>query len=95
MLLRVRRGPLPRDSRDRGGLRCGPTAGCRGCDARILDLTHLLWAAVFEVGDDAEVDEESAVCNTLECGLTWARRAFDELILPATSVSSLCTVTRL
>jgi hypothetical protein len=25
--------------------------------------------------------------NTLECGLNWARRSFDELILPATSVS--------
>jgi hypothetical protein len=27
--------------------------------------------------------------HTLERGMTWARRAFDELILPATSVSFL------
>jgi hypothetical protein len=27
------------------------------------------------------------VCNTLECGLEWVRRVFNELILPATSVS--------
>jgi hypothetical protein len=30
------------------------------------------------------------VCNTLERGLVWARHAFDELILPATSVSFPC-----
>jgi hypothetical protein len=29
-------------------------------------------------------------CNTLERGLVWAHRAFDELILPVTSVSLLC-----
>jgi hypothetical protein len=29
------------------------------------------------------------VCHSLERGLTWAHRAFDELILPATTVRSL------
>jgi hypothetical protein len=40
----------------------------------------------FESGDDAEDDEEVVARNTLERGLEWARCAFDELILPATSV---------
>jgi hypothetical protein len=35
------------------------------------------------------------VCHTLECGLMWAHRAFDELILPAMTVSSLCITARL
>jgi hypothetical protein len=34
-------------------------------------------------------DEKVAVHNTLERGMNWARRAFDELILPATTVSFL------
>jgi hypothetical protein len=46
-----------------------------------------MWAAAFEVGDDTEDDEEAAACNTLERRLVWARRVFDELILPATSVT--------
>jgi hypothetical protein len=58
-------------------------------DARTLDLAHFSWAATFEAGDDVEEDEESAACNTLECGLSLARCVFDELILPATMVSSL------
>jgi hypothetical protein len=58
-------------------------------DARILDLTHVPWSASFEAGDDGEGDEVSAACNTLEHGLTWARRAFDELMLFSMSVSSL------
>jgi hypothetical protein len=62
-----------------------------GDDARVLDFAHVSWAASFEVGDDAEEDEESAVRHTFERGLTWAHRAFDELILPATSVRFLCT----
>jgi hypothetical protein len=45
------------------------------------------WAAAFEAGEDAKDDEEVAVRNTLERWLEWARRAFDELILPSTSVS--------
>jgi hypothetical protein len=42
--------------------------------------------AAFESGDNAEDDEEVAPRSTLERRLEWARRAFDELILPATSV---------
>jgi hypothetical protein len=59
-------------------------------NAWILDLAQVPWAAAFEVSDDAGEDEESAVRRTLERRLTWARRAFDELILPPTSVSFLC-----
>jgi hypothetical protein len=40
-------------------------------------------------GDDAEDDEEVATRNTLERGLNWAHHAFDEMILPTTSVSFL------
>jgi hypothetical protein len=36
---------------------------------------------------DSEDDEEVALRHTLESGMTWAHRAFNELILPATSVS--------
>jgi hypothetical protein len=61
----------------------------------ILDLTYVPWAAAFEAGDDTEGDEESATCNTLERGLTWACYAFDELILLATSVSSLSAAAHL
>jgi hypothetical protein len=41
------------------------------------------------LGVDSEDDEEAAACNTLEHWMTWAHRAFDELILPTTSVSIL------
>jgi hypothetical protein len=41
------------------------------------------------LGVDSEDDKEVVTRNTLERGLTWARRAFDKLILPATSVSFL------
>jgi hypothetical protein len=58
-------------------------------EARALELACTPWAAVFGSGDDSEDDEEVAACNTLERGLNWVRRAFDELILPATSVSFL------
>jgi hypothetical protein len=56
-------------------------------EARALELACAPRAAAFEVGDD----EEAVACNTLDCGLEWVRRAFDELILPATLVSFLCT----
>jgi hypothetical protein len=36
---------------------------------------------------DSEDDEEAATRHTLERGMTWARHAFDELILLATLVS--------
>jgi hypothetical protein len=61
----------------------GATSG----EAQTLELAGTPWAAASEHGDDAKDDEEVAACNTLESGLNWARRAFDELILPATSVS--------
>jgi hypothetical protein len=57
----------------------GATSG----EAQTLELACTPWAAASEHGDDEEV----AACNTLERGLNWARRAFDELILLATSVS--------
>jgi hypothetical protein len=62
-----------------------------GGDAWVLELACIPWTAAFEVGDNAEDDEEATVCNTLERGLAWARCTFDELILPTTSVSFLCT----
>jgi hypothetical protein len=65
--------------------------GTRGDGNCVLDLAHIPWAAAFEVSDDAEEDEESAARHTFEHGLTWARRAFDEVILPAMSVRLPCT----
>jgi hypothetical protein len=56
-------------------------------EAQTLELTYTPWAATFEYDDNTEDDEEVATRNTLERELDWARRAFDELILPATSVS--------
>jgi hypothetical protein len=68
---------------DRGtALLQGTTSG----EAQTLELSCTPWATAFESGDDTKDDEEVAVHSTLECGLEWARRAFDELILPATSV---------
>jgi hypothetical protein len=61
----------------------------RSGEARALELACTPWAAVFGSGDDSEDNEEVASRNTLERGPNEARRAFDELILPATLVSSL------
>jgi hypothetical protein len=58
-------------------------------EARALELAYTPWAATIGSGDDSEEDKEVVARNTLECGLNWARRAFDELILPATSLSFL------
>jgi hypothetical protein len=63
--------------------------GASSGEAQPLELTCSSWADTSESGDDTEDDEEDAAHNTLERGLNWARRAFDELILPATSVSLL------
>jgi hypothetical protein len=60
-----------------------------GGEAQTLELACASWAATSESGDDAEDDEEVAARNTLERRLNWERRAFDELILPTTSVSLL------
>jgi hypothetical protein len=58
-----------------------------GGEARTLELACTLWAATSRLGVDSEDDEEVAARNTLERGMTWACRAFDELILLTTSVS--------
>jgi hypothetical protein len=63
--------------------------GAAGGEAQVLELAYTLWAATSGLGDDSEDDEEVAARNTLERRLNWARRTFDELILPATSVSFL------
>jgi hypothetical protein len=63
--------------------------GAASGEARALELACTSWAATSGSGNDTEDDEEVATCNTLECGLDWARCAFDELILPATLVSFL------
>jgi hypothetical protein len=58
-------------------------------EARTLDLACASWAATYGLGVDSEDDKETAARHTLERGMTWARRAFDVLILAATSVSFL------
>jgi hypothetical protein len=63
--------------------------GAAGDEARNLDLACASWAVTSELDADSKDDEEVAAHHTLERGMTWARRAFDELILPATSVSFL------
>jgi hypothetical protein len=61
--------------------------GAAGGDARTLELACSSWATATGLDADSEDDEEAAARHTLERGMTWARRAFDELILPATLVS--------
>jgi hypothetical protein len=63
--------------------------GAAGGKARTLDLACASWAATSGHDANSEDDEEVVARHTLERGMTWARRAFDELILPATSVSFL------
>jgi hypothetical protein len=63
--------------------------GATSCEARTLELACASWAVTSGLDANSEDDEEVAACHTLECGMTWARDAFDELILPATSVSFL------
>jgi hypothetical protein len=63
--------------------------GAASSEAQALGLACTPWAAAFEADDDTEDDKEAATCNTLERRLAWARRAFDELILPVTSVRFL------
>jgi hypothetical protein len=66
--------------------------GAVGREAQTLELVCTSWAATSGLSTDSEGDEEATARHTLECGMTWARRAFDELILPTTSVSSLVKV---
>jgi hypothetical protein len=63
--------------------------GAVGDEARTLGLVCTLWAATSGLDADSEGEEEAVTRHTLERGMTWARCAFDELILPATSVCSL------
>jgi hypothetical protein len=63
--------------------------GVTGGEVHTLELSCSSWAATSRLGVDSKDDEEVAAYNTLERGLTWARRTFDELILPVTSVSFL------
>jgi hypothetical protein len=63
--------------------------GTVGGEAQTLELTCTSWAATSGLDADSEGEEEVVARHTLERGMTWARCTFDELILPATSVSSL------
>jgi hypothetical protein len=63
--------------------------GAVGGEAQTLELECTSWAATSGLDADSEGDEEAAARHTLERGMTWARWAFDELILPATSVNPL------
>jgi hypothetical protein len=63
--------------------------GATGGEARTLELACTSWVATSELDVDSEDDEEATSHHTLERGMTWARWAFHELILPATSVSFL------
>jgi hypothetical protein len=58
--------------------------GAAGGDARTLELACSSWATTTRLDTDTQDDEEAATRHTLECGMTWARRAFDELILLVT-----------
>jgi hypothetical protein len=60
-----------------------------GGEAQSLELACTSCAGTSGLGVNSDDDEEVAAHSTLERGLTWVRRAFDELILPATSVSFL------
>jgi hypothetical protein len=60
-----------------------------GGDARTLELVCSWWAATTGLDANSEDDKEAMAHHTLERGMTWACPAFDELILPATSVNFL------
>jgi hypothetical protein len=63
--------------------------GAVGGEAPTLELACTSWAATSGLDADSEGEEEAAARHTLEHGMTWACHVFDELIPPATSVSSL------
>jgi hypothetical protein len=89
------RATSPEIQQTREGSGASQSQDAEDGDAWILDLAHVPWAAAFEAGNDTEGNEESAACNTIERGLTWARHVFDELILPTTPVSSLSAAAHL
>jgi hypothetical protein len=74
-----------RSRRRRARLCCRASSG----EAQDLELACTSWAATPGSGDDTKNDKEVAARNTLERELNWARRAFNELILPATLISFL------
>jgi hypothetical protein len=63
--------------------------GAAGGEARSLELALTSWAATSGLDSDSEDDEEAAARHTFGRGMTWVCRAFDELILPTTSMSFL------
>jgi hypothetical protein len=71
------------------GMGASLSKSATGGEAQSLELACTSWAATSGLSVDSKDDEEVAARNTLERGLTWARCAFDELILPVTSVSFL------
>jgi hypothetical protein len=83
------RAAAPEIQETEEGMSAALFQGAASGEAQSLELACTPWVAAFEAGDDVEDDEEAAMCNTLERGLAWARLAFDELILPAKSVSFL------
>jgi hypothetical protein len=58
--------------------------GAAGGEVRTLELASTSWVATSGLDADSEDEEEATARHTLERGMTWARRVFDELILPAT-----------
>jgi hypothetical protein len=63
--------------------------GAAGGEARMLELARTSSTATSRLDSDSKGDEEAVVRDTLERGMTWTCWDFDELILPATSVSFL------
>jgi hypothetical protein len=57
--------------------------------AQITDIMRSTWATAYEAGVSDDEGEEAASYCLHERGLGWARRAFDELILPVTTVNPL------
>lgn len=65
----------------------GPSSGSTEGDTQITDLVRSTWAGTRETDALEDEDEEVTTSHSLERGLGWVQRAFDEIILPTTSVS--------
>jgi hypothetical protein len=63
--------------------------GAAGGEVQSLELACTSWVSTSGSTRRCRGDKEATARNTLECGLNWVRRAPDELILLATSVSFL------